>query len=230
MCLVLKTKQEPIIASADIECYKIVDLHEDGTYHSHLQTNFVWELGKTLKSELIMNGEEHFFPLTTKGFHSYFITKGFHSYKKLNVALLLLRQILVQFKEAALVKCIIPQGSHYYDGRVNNALYGLDGYASDALKIVEVLETKKPLPVDDNFPYKVGDNVQLDRPRWSSFERSKIVEVYHVTEYRYALNLQNPKGKNMWVWVNSKGQMVDPMSQKCENIKKIDESEYANER
>lgn len=226
MCLLLKGKEEPMIAPADIECYKIVDLYEDGTYHSHRQTKFVWELGKTLKSELIMEEEEPFLP------HVFLphVSKGFHSYKNLKDALSILRGTAVKFKELALVKCIIPQGSRYYTGRVNNIYFGRGGYASDALKIVEVLETKKPLPVDNDFPYKVGDNVQLDRPRWSTFKQSKIVGVYHVMESRYGLDVENPEGQSMWVWVDSKGQVIDPLNQNCQNIKKINENENTNER
>ena len=221
MCLVLKEKEEPMIAPIDIECYKIVDLHEDGTYRAHVQTEFVWELNKTLKGELTMEEEGWSYP---------YITKGFHSYQTLKDALSLLHQTPVRLQEAALVKCIIPQGSRYYDGRINNRLWGRRGYASDALKIVEVLETKKPLPVADNFPYKVGENVQLDRPRWSTFKLSKIVGVYHVMEHRYFLDIKNSIGQCMCVWVNCKGKVINPLYQNCASIKKINESECANDR
>jgi hypothetical protein len=203
MCLVLKEKEEPMIAPADIECYKIIDLHEDGTYHAHIQTKFVWELNKTLNSELIMEEAGWKYP---------YITKGFHSYQTLNDALSILRQAPVKFQEAALVKCIIPQGSRYYDGRINNRHWGKRGYASDALKVVEVLETKKPLPVDDNFPYKVGDYVQLERLRWScfksTFKQSTIVGVYHITEHSYRLDIKNSVGQTMNVMLDSEGKMM----------------------
>lgn len=222
MCLVLKEKEEPMIAPTDIECYKIVDLHEDGTYYAHTQTKFVWELNKTLKSELTMEEEERYpYP---------YITKGFHSYQTLKDALSILHQTPVRLQEAVLVKCIIPQGSRYYNGRVNNRLWGRRGYASDALKIAEVLKTKKPLPVDDNFLYKVGDNVQLDRPRWPSFKLSKIVGVYHVKKHRYFLEIKNPEGKYMGVWVDSKGEVINPFNQVCASIKKINVNENTNER
>lgn len=220
MCLVLKEKEEPMIAPTDIECYKIVDLHEDGTYRAHVQTKFVWELNKTLKSELTMEEEE--------GYPYPYITKGFHSYQTLKDALSILHQTPVRLQEAVLVKCIIPQGSRYYNGRENNRLWGRRGYASDALKVVEVLKTKKPLPVDDNFLYKVGDNVQLDRPRWSTFKLSKIVGVYHVKKHRYFLDINNSEGKYMCVWVDSKGEVIKPFNQVCASIKKINEN--TNER
>jgi hypothetical protein len=222
MCLILKEKQEPMIAPADIECYKIVDLHEDGTYHAHVKNNFVWELGKTLKSELTMKEEERYpYP---------YITNGFHSYQTLKDALSILHQAPVRFEELVVVKCVIPQGSRYYNGRVNNRLWGRRCYASDALKVVEVLKAKKPLPVDDNFPYKVGDNVQLDRPRWSTFKQNKIVGVYHVKKHSYCLDIKNSEGQYMCVWVNSKGQVIDPFYQVCASIKKINVNENTNER
>ena len=222
MCLILQEKQEPMIAPADIECYKIIDLHEDGTYHAHVKNNFVWELGKTLKSELTME--------KTEGYPYPYITNGFHSYQTLKDALSILHQAPVRFEELVVVKCVIPEGSCYYNGRVNNRLWGRRCYASDALKVVEVLKAKKPLSVDNDFPYKVGDYVQLDKPRWSTFKQSKIVGVYHVKKHSYCLDIKNSEGQDTCVWINSKGQVIDPLYQVCASIKKINENENTNER
>ena len=146
MCLVLKEKQEPMIAPADIECYKIVDLDEDGTYHAHVKKEFVWELGKTLKSELTMEEEA--------GYSYPYITKGFHSYKTLQD---LMYGYFQSLSPCMMVKCTIPKGSEYYLGRQGE----MDGYASNKLIANEILDVKKVFNRFDwdNYPFKVGQKV-----------------------------------------------------------------------
>ena len=211
MCLVIKSRQEPMIAPTDIECYKIVNLYEDGTYHSHFKTDFVWEFGKTMDSKLHVDIVSHSH-----------VNEGFHSYQTLKDAKIALSQAIVRFAKVALAKCIIPKGSLYFDGKINDIHFGTAGYTSDKIKMVEVVELKDKLSISEDFPFKVEDEVTLEMSPCA--ENGKVVAVYHPNKEYYQLHVKLQKSGVRIVWTNNKGKSIlscYPSIKKARNTRTI---------
>lgn len=145
MCLVT-FQNEPQRATKDIECYKIVSFgKKDGEYHSYYYFQHKWVLNELYSS-----------PLNKKGTR---VEEGFHSYAYLNNA----KQTMeLRPLGSVLVKCIIPKGTCYYEGKQGD----YDGYASDNIKIVEVIDSKGELVNDNTYPYKVGDEIEIQQGQY----------------------------------------------------------------
>ena len=140
MCL--RTFQStPKVADKDIICYKILRKKEhkefiptDYTYHSiFFKQNELWPLNKVCTSRLIYDRE-------TGNVHD-----AFHSFKKLTDAQMEAKcfpdVVIAKFlmPDTVVAKCIIPENARYYEG-VNASMGATDGYASDKIKIVEIIE------------------------------------------------------------------------------------------
>ena len=126
MCLVT-AQLKPKIADKDIICYKLVKRTKiKGVYKSSFQ-GFEY----IIRQLYISNIDIRFVGKITKGYiHSYFyiIEEGmFHSYTSN------LYPILSPLPNCALLKCIIPKGAYYFEGRHN----GILGYTSSQIKILE---------------------------------------------------------------------------------------------
>lgn len=116
MCLEIKLNQEILIAEDDIVCYKAVEENDDDMSYRTYFKNMLVKLGNTYYSEIN----------TMKNI--IIIEKALHSFTSHGLA----EKFLIRRGRCntVIVKCIIPKGAKYYEGRfeINN-----DSYASDTL-------------------------------------------------------------------------------------------------
>lgn len=63
------------------------------------------------------------------------VRDAFHSFKKLTDA----QKEAKCYLDVVVAKCIIPENARYYEG-VNISMGATDGYASDKIKIMEIIE------------------------------------------------------------------------------------------
>jgi len=140
MCLYTK-QTTPKVANKDITCYKILRKKEHKeftpthyTYHSIIFKQYeLWPLNEVCTSRLIYDRE------TGK------VHDAFHSFKKLTDAQKEAKcfpdAVLAKFimPDTVVAKCVIPENARYYEG-VNISMGATDGYASDKIKIVEIIE------------------------------------------------------------------------------------------
>lgn len=132
------------IAKEDITCYKHLVVSPNGEYRSCYYKH-------TWKPNVIYTS-----PLTK---HQTYVYEGFHSYQTLKEA----EDVWNKYMPVgtALVKCVIPKGACYYTGDYYERG---DTYASDKLKMVEVIKTKGDIVNDSTFPYEIGDKIILTDP------------------------------------------------------------------
>jgi hypothetical protein len=130
MCL--RTFQTtPKVADKDITCYKFFRKKEHKefipsryTYHSvFFNTNEPWTLNEAYTTFLYCIEETGL------------VYNAFHSFKKLTDA----QKEAKCFPDVVVAKCIIPENARYYEGN-NMSMSLTDGYASDKIKIVEIIE------------------------------------------------------------------------------------------
>ena len=141
MCLHLKKNAKKKIADKDIVCYKVLFCNEtDKTRVLSQFENFEYMLGRL-----------EYTPLDFPDY-SYRVFHGFHSYKYYEDALEsiyayggLLDCNCENFEEnrAKVYKCIIPNGSDYYEGIQPSMPYDMVGYCSSQIVIME--EATSPL-------------------------------------------------------------------------------------
>jgi hypothetical protein len=131
MCLIT-FQSTPKVADKDIICYKFLRKEEHKevsiptyyTYHSiFFKQNEIWPLNEVCTSRLIYDRE--------KGL----VRDAFHSFKKLTDA----QKEAKHYLDVVVAKCIIPENARYYEG-ANLSMSLTDGYASDKIKIVEIIE------------------------------------------------------------------------------------------
>lgn len=136
MCLYLKKNTKKKIANRDIVCYKVVSYDKNDKTHVVSQfEGFEYTLGKFEYSQLDAPDARHR------------VFRGFHSYKYYEDAL---EAILLDCNYGnswrntwKICKCIIPNGSHYYDGVQPTIPYDVVGYCSNQIVIME--EATSPL-------------------------------------------------------------------------------------
>lgn len=130
MCL--RTFQTtPKVADKDITCYKFLRKKEHKefipsryTYHSvFFNTNEPWTLNEAYTTFLYCIEETGL------------VYNAFHSFKKLTDA----QEEAKRYLDVVVAKCIIPENARYYEG-ANLSMSLTDGYASDKIKIVEIIE------------------------------------------------------------------------------------------
>jgi hypothetical protein len=126
MCL-YTNQTKPLVAEKDITCYKVVYKHSEfSTLHSEIR-GFEYELGHTYR---IRTGR--FGPSENGRVH-----EGFHSFDTLKHAL------AYGGKSLVLMKCVIPKGSLYFEGKsmLNMYLNKEEGrigkqYCSNQLRVI----------------------------------------------------------------------------------------------
>ena len=125
MCLVLskinRKNRQPLIASEDLVCYKILLDHRNlkaETLLTYYQETPV-KLGRTYTSEFSYDRDGD-------------VERGLHSYKNLRGAIIDEKD---SFGRTIIVKCVIPKGSRYYQGKFD----GKQSYACDRLTYVSVV-------------------------------------------------------------------------------------------
>lgn len=105
---------EKQVAGEDITCWKFGTLKE--TIFESLVFRFKYELGKSYKSNIVINGSEGF-----SGFHTIQLEKNIEKIRSMDV-----------------VRCIIPKGSSYYAGNYTNLNEDVVGcFISEELIVVE---------------------------------------------------------------------------------------------
>ena len=159
MCLYLKENTKEKIANRDIVCYKVVYYDEiDKTCVVSQFERFKYMLGRFEYSQLDSPDARH------RVFH------GFHSYKYYEDALesiyaygLLDCNYGNSWEDRWKVyKCIIPNGSHYYDGVQSSMPYDMVGYCSNQIVIME--EATSPLRKTSKLVRRM--DTWLKRPDW----------------------------------------------------------------
>lgn len=125
MCLELhKDNSELKKAKKDIICYKFLRVNSDGTLLTPYQGFRIEDIPEEVTSNLIRNDNNH-------------VNEGIHSFVELRDALLDSVDEHNNFRDNVLVKCIIPKGSHYYEG----LFFTMKAIASNKLKYLEVIFT-----------------------------------------------------------------------------------------
>lgn len=126
MCLRLskinRETHEPKIATKDLVCYKLV-LDSRNRNIGSLITPYRNEpisIGSTYTSEFTYNSDGN-------------VESGLHSYKSLRGVKF---DRLNYFDSSIIVRCCIPKGSRYYQGKFSNK----QCYASDTLTYVELIK------------------------------------------------------------------------------------------
>lgn len=121
MCLTISNEfdQIPVVAKEDIFCYKVVEFF-DNKYFTYYKGCCV-EIGRTYLSTLVKDSWGD-------------IEEGLHSFTTLNDAKMFLDDEEPEQKQVAIIKCIIPTGSVYYQGIFS--IY--KAYASDMIKYIEL--------------------------------------------------------------------------------------------
>jgi hypothetical protein len=140
MCLF--NVSEPIIATEDKECFKVVKRDGEGNLLSYKE-DYLFNLGKKDTSEITFDENEAAFNDHVEITSSKIIRQAFHSYPTLEDAK---RDALYRAdydKNLVIVKCIIPQGSTYYKGDTCWFSWWLEtvipSYASDAIMLTEIV-------------------------------------------------------------------------------------------
>jgi uncharacterized protein (DUF2147 family) len=132
MCTIIKKGQKPQKALEDIVVYKTLRHVGSNRYSSEFM-NFTYELGKTYRAK--MTFESEIFPLDDKEEKAWKDSKnvylkdiknvgtGFHSSTNK-------KRLKPLSSDSQLMKCIIPKGTLYYQGRT-------DLIVSSKIKIIE---------------------------------------------------------------------------------------------
>ncbi len=136
MCLVLNKNSKELIAETDIVCYKAAyrSFKVGWDYFTTpFQRDYVVKLCNTYNSNIDFGTEYGKRLKNHKRVSKQTIERGLHSYKT--------RYACIKYNEGndkiSLIKCIIPKGSTYWVGKFQN----YDGYASTAIKYLEVFKT-----------------------------------------------------------------------------------------
>jgi len=128
MCLVIKKNSKVKTAKEDIICYKFV---ESKTYSPDIHfTPFKYrpiEIGCSYESELKVEIDLD----ANKS-----VEIGLHSFKTITDCIRYALPYVDNNDNETIVKCIIPKGSQYYEGKFISARC----YASTAITYVEVIE------------------------------------------------------------------------------------------
>lgn len=132
MCLIIRKNAKVKTAEKDIVCYKVV---EKGAKSGYATPFF---------NMPISIGEEYGDVSLEKkdNIHGIVVEEGYHSLKTFEDAAdyTAMLMLLHQFHHFTIVKCVIPKGAKYYDGRTTIKFGELhNGYASDKIRYVEVV-------------------------------------------------------------------------------------------
>ena len=154
MCLITK-QSESKIASEDITCYKVLLLTSDNFYispHRHftffenqVNPNKVFKAKKSWWT-INIHGDDLKPTYIDNEPVSYELNSGFfHMYKDYDSAVKAIKRLVPREKESyAVFECVIPKGSHYYEGitsfpSVPNNWFLYPSIASDRLKFIKQL-------------------------------------------------------------------------------------------
>ena len=113
------------IAKEDIVCYKALVYYDDLQLHSPYYGNVIWKIGENHIDSQFKDSA-----IPDPFLHNK-VNYGFHTYK--------------HFQDYCFVdgdrvfKCIIPQGTKYFDGWLNGNIF-VWGYASEQLRIIEEMK------------------------------------------------------------------------------------------
>lgn len=128
MCLRIAKGVSEKMAEADIICYKILRVKDNGFETPYRYFSVV--IGNTYHSDL--NGEERTYYID--------IEEGLHSFADASDAEFLIFQNENKYPNQTIkfvmAKCIIPKGSLYYKGKFNY----YDSYASDCIRYEEIIK------------------------------------------------------------------------------------------
>lgn len=149
MCLQVNAKKQyPQVAEEDITVYKYLRIRNNDGVES-LEApfrGFCYTVGEEYSAELGAHLYNQYNPE-----EGCFVEEGFHSiktYKSLEGYVENLHEVYLNYRKYAIVECVIPKGSTYYEGTWTF----MEGYASDKIKIVSVLKEyrdgKAPIIVD----------------------------------------------------------------------------------
>lgn len=122
---------QSLIAKEDITCYKIVNyFFKDKRFVIRsFHMSFPYQLNK-------IEYEPLFPPVTTD--YNNFVDHAFHSYKTFIIANDQYAMApSVEVEDAAIVECIIPKGTQYYEGYHNHP--DLIGYASKEIVLKRII-------------------------------------------------------------------------------------------
>lgn len=124
MCLKVKNVRSKK-ATEDILCYKVVLKNHNGELTSPFYPKFVWQVGvETGPNERSIR---RFIPKDIEGgyLHSFSTISGAIDLKIFNI----------NKGRMEIYECVIPKGTHYYEGMHSN---GFSGYASKKLKLIKL--------------------------------------------------------------------------------------------
>ena len=140
MCL---HRVKEIHQEGEVTCYKLFITGDDGKLHSPIYFQTTWEIGETKTAEFPKrsgnNLIDEYSCISSGAFHSFRYKEDAAEYYHSNID-------LVPFYRIRVAKCIIPEDNAYlYRGDVSMAYVGsaLDGYASQKLKVVEILDSSE---------------------------------------------------------------------------------------
>lgn len=129
MCLKIDSNQSAIIAEKDIKCVKLLTSLFNGGYKTpYTQSSVVF--GTVMKERRF---EHHVFGRTSANE----VHLGFHTFKDRESAI---RYCKSNFIFGVLVKAIIPKGTLFYEGEVNNS--GIKGYTSQSIIYIKPFKWK----------------------------------------------------------------------------------------
>ena len=150
MCLITK-QSESKIASEDITCYKVLLLTSDNFYispHRHftffenqVNPNKVFKAKKSWWTINIHGDDLEL--INDNGIYAFTLNSGFfHMYKDYDSVVKAI--INAPLESYAIFECVIPKGSHYYEGitsfpSVPNNWFLYPSIASDRLKFIKQL-------------------------------------------------------------------------------------------
>jgi hypothetical protein len=130
MCL--SKISEKKIATKNIVCYKVVRIYQKSNYMYTYYQEAIAELGETYFSNIIIEDDNG---LT--------VEKGLHSFTDLSYAMkfIKIRPDNYNYTKLLIIKCVIPKGAEYYEGKFIDHLYGYisNSYASTELKYIKVV-------------------------------------------------------------------------------------------
>lgn len=126
-------------ASKDITCYKLFYKQKGYKRLSTIFQNYPMTIGKTYKIKPTEYPVYESGSCVVKNYGRYYIEKGcFHSFKTIQGA----RAYLVSKKQIydpcyVIVKCVIPNGCEYYEGRFDGYY---KSYASTRIQPIEIVK------------------------------------------------------------------------------------------
>jgi hypothetical protein len=139
MCLIIKPKQNPEIATEDITCYKVL-------YYNSVSNEY-----STVFQRAVVKAESVYESILTVADNGIYVAveEGLHSFVHIEDANMLtsffnfapLVDIENNYKlKCVIAKCLIPKGSTYYAGVFETFTKKSESYASNKLAYLEIIK------------------------------------------------------------------------------------------